>query len=169
MGIFDFISDAGTKLFGKEVDINAPTKSLSDHIRDNDMDPSTLRFAFSNLGVTVSGTMPTQEEKEKVVLIIGNVQGVASVDDQIVVAAVGNEPDTDTTTSVEASIPAVAPSDWKSRTYTVVSGDTLSAIAQKMYGSASKYHQIFEANKPMLSSPDKIYPGQVLRIPELED
>jgi nucleoid-associated protein YgaU len=38
-----------------------------------------------------------------------------------------------------------------------------------MYGKASKYHQIFEANRPMLSDPDKIYPGQVLRIPELDD
>ena len=169
MGIIDFLSDAGTKLFGKDVDLSAPTKSLSDHIRENGMDPSSLHFAFANTSVTVSGTMPSQEEKEKVVLVIGNVHGIASVNDQIVVAAVGNEPETANTTEVEASIPAASPTDWGSRTYTVVSGDTLSAIAKSMYGNANKYHQIFEANKPMLSSPDKIYPGQVLRIPELDD
>jgi len=53
--------------------------------------------------------------------------------------------------------------------HTVESGDTLGAIAKKAYGNAMKYPVIFEANKPMLSHPDKIYPGQVLRIPALED
>jgi len=47
----------------------------------------------------------------------------------------------------------------------VVRGDTLSAIAKSQYGSANAYMKIFEANKPMLSNPDKIYPGQLLRIP----
>ncbi len=49
--------------------------------------------------------------------------------------------------------------------YTVVSGDTLSKISKQAYGDANKYMKIFEANKPMLTHPDKIYPGQVLRIP----
>ena len=49
--------------------------------------------------------------------------------------------------------------------YTVVSGDSLSKIAKKHYGDASKYPVIFDANRPMLKDPDKIYPGQVLRIP----
>ena len=44
-------------------------------------------------------------------------------------------------------------------------GDTLSAIAKEVYGDANKYPVIFEANKPMLSSPDRIYPGQKLVIP----
>ena len=53
----------------------------------------------------------------------------------------------------------------ESQMYVVVSGDTLSKISKEFYGSPNKYQQIFEANKPMLSHPDKIYPGQVLRIP----
>ena len=53
--------------------------------------------------------------------------------------------------------------------YTVVRGDTLSKIAKEHYGNAMKYPVIFEANKPMLKHPDKIYPGQVLRIPPLAD
>ncbi|MEV4855472.1 LysM peptidoglycan-binding domain-containing protein [Pantoea agglomerans] len=52
------------------------------------------------------------------------------------------------------------------RTYTVKSGDTLSAIAKQFYNDASQYMKIFEANKNLLSSPDKIAPGQVLTIPE---
>ena len=51
--------------------------------------------------------------------------------------------------------------------YTVVSGDTLSKISKVNYGDANKYMVIFEANEPMLTHPDKIYPGQVLRIPPL--
>jgi nucleoid-associated protein YgaU len=53
----------------------------------------------------------------------------------------------------------------ESQYYTVVSGDNLWKIAEKYYGNGSKNDVIFEANKPMLKSPDKIYPGQVLRIP----
>ena len=51
--------------------------------------------------------------------------------------------------------------------YTVQGGDSLSKIAKEHYGSANKYSVIFEANKPMLTDPDKIYPGQVLVIPAL--
>ena len=54
--------------------------------------------------------------------------------------------------------------------YTVVKGDNLWKIAERHYGKGkgTKHTVIFEANKPMLSHPDKIYPGQVLRIPPLE-
>jgi nucleoid-associated protein YgaU len=84
-----------------------------------------------------------QQEREKVVLAVGNTEGIAKVDDQIEV--VKKEP--------EATY------------YTVVKGDTLSKIAKASYGNPMKYPVIFEANRPMLTDPDKIYPGQVLRIP----
>jgi nucleoid-associated protein YgaU len=51
------------------------------------------------------------------------------------------------------------------RTYTVKSGDTLSKIAKEMYGSASEYMKIFEGNRDKLDNPDKIQPGQELKIP----
>ena len=51
------------------------------------------------------------------------------------------------------------------RTYTVKSGDTLSAIAKQHLGDANAYMKIFEANRDQLSDPDKIKPGQVLKIP----
>jgi nucleoid-associated protein YgaU len=51
------------------------------------------------------------------------------------------------------------------RTYTVKAGDTLSAIAKEHLGSASAYMKIFEANRDQLTDPDKIKPGQVLKIP----
>ena len=94
-------------------------------------------FAFS-------GEASSQEEKEKILLALGNVEGVAGVEDSITVAQAAPE----------------------ARFVTVKKGDTLSAIAKAEYGNANAYMKIFEANKPMLSHPDKIYPGQVLRIPE---
>ena len=64
----------------------------------------------------------------------------------------------------QLTVEAPAP---EARFYTVVSGDTLSKIALSQYGNAAKYPVIFEANKPMLKDPNKIYPGQNLRIPPL--
>jgi nucleoid-associated protein YgaU len=85
-----------------------------------------------------------QQHKEKLVLALGNVTGIASVDDRLTV--VNPEPEADF--------------------YEVKSGDSLSKIAKKYYGNAMEYNRIFEANKPMLKDPDKIYPGQMLRIPK---
>ena len=92
----------------------------------------------------VSGIALSQEAKEKLLVAVGNIAGISSVDDQVKTDAPAKE----------------------SQFYTVKSGDTLSAISKQVYGDANKYNKIFEANKPMLKSPEKIYPGQVLRIPE---
>jgi nucleoid-associated protein YgaU len=51
------------------------------------------------------------------------------------------------------------------QTYTVVQGDTLSHIAQRVYGKASRWQAIFDANRDQLDDPDRILPGQVLRLP----
>ena len=93
--------------------------------------------------VSVAGEAVDQATREKVALCCGNVHGVTQVDDSMTTAAPADE----------------------SRWYTVVRGDTLSAISKSQYGNANEYMKIFEANKPMLSNPDKIYPGQNLRIP----
>ncbi len=62
----------------------------------------------------------------------------------------------------------VAKPEPEAKMHTVVSGDTLSKISKQFYGDPMKYMKIFEANKPMLKDPNKIYPGQVLRIPPLD-
>jgi nucleoid-associated protein YgaU len=94
----------------------------------------------------VSGIAYDQATKEKVVLVVGNTAGIGTVDDQMTVEHVAPE----------------------AQFHAVVSGDTLGKIAKHYYGNAMKYPEIFEANKPMLSDPDKIYVGQVLRIPNLD-
>ncbi|MDQ3288021.1 MAG: peptidoglycan-binding protein LysM [Pseudomonadota bacterium] len=162
MGILDFVKDAGAKIFRKDEDRADANKPLGAHLRDHGIDPSTIQFRFSGDTVVMEGMVPDQDTREKAVLIVGNVEGVGRVDDRLRV----DKPRADFSgvTSTSTST-AHGNGNWSSRTYTVESGDTLSGISKKVYGDASKYPTIFEANKPMLKDPDKIYPGQVLRIP----
>ena len=169
MGLFSFISTAGEKLFGgSQIDENA----VREHILSLGLKLSSLSVIAFQLEkkVAVIGRAATLEDKEKAILAAGNIKGVEQVDDRLRVVAA--EPIAAATTA------ATPPADVADTTadlsaaelptaqfYTVKSGDTLSAIAKREYGSASAYPQIFEANRPMLSHPDKIYPGQVLRIP----
>lgn len=169
MGLLDFMKDAGDRIFGKDDDKKDVTKPLSTHLRENGIDPSGITFRFEGDGSTVvmSGTVKDQETREKAVLVVGNVQGIARVDDRL---RVGGGADFGkvtggASTSVADASPGSGGGDWSSRTYTVRKGDTLSGIAKELYGDASLYPRIFEANQPMLKDPDRIYPGQVLRIP----
>ena len=171
MGLFDFMKQAGAKILGKD-HAGEVTVPLSEHLRQHGIDPSGITFKFQADGtVVMSGTIKDQETREKAVVIVGNVEGVSRVDDQLQVGNVQSHADSVAATAAPGASSSVARASadgdggWSSKTYTVESGDTLSAIAKKMYGDAGKYHQIFEANKPMLKDPDHIYPGQVLRIP----
>ena len=159
MGLIDFVRSAGEKLFGTSAAAAAPTQddtilskradTLEDHVRKLGLPVDKLKIKVADEIAYVKGTVPTQDVREKVVLAVGNVEGIARVDDRL-----------DVTTPADAANPVPAV-----RFYTVVKGDTLSKIAKEQYGDAGKYPQIFEANKPMLQHPDKIYPGQLLRIP----
>ncbi len=162
MGLFDFVKSAGAAIFGKDEEEQTPQGPSPEEIqRLHDRRKAArlvqlvegLGFEVEDLAikaegdtVTVNGKVGSQSDREKIVLAVGNTAGTARVDDQL---------------EVEASEPAAT-------FYTVQSGDSLSKIAKAHYGNAMKYPTIFEANKPMLSDPDKIYPGQVLRIPALE-
>lgn len=160
MGIFSFAKDIGDKIFNrnKKEDTPAPAETapvaeptaqeianlLLARVQANaQIDGLSVNYNGDTDTVTLTGVASSQAEREKAVLAAGNVQHVAHVDDQLTVAT--PEPE--------------------SRFYTVKSGDTLSKIAKEMYGNANEYNKIFEANRPLLSHPDKIYVGQVLRIP----
>lgn len=165
MGLVSFFKDAGEKLLQvgsarQNADAQQPEPSpatirdkeqtleraILDYMAVQNLPIENLTVAYDSVSatVTVSGSAPDQTTREKIVLCCGNVQGVAHVNDQInVTSTAGNE------------------SKW----YEVKKGDTLSKIAKDFYGDPKRYSAIFEANKPMLSDPDKIYPGQMLRIP----
>ena len=69
------------------------------------------------------------------------------------------------TTPGTATAAAKAPAAPAAKTYTVQAGDTLSKIAKSTLGNANDYMKIFDLNKDQLSDPDKIKPGQVLKLP----
>ena len=161
MGLFSFIKDAGAKVFGigkttaeEAADTAANNAAIAkEKATKLSKAVETLGFKVVDLNVEVSGDNATvwgqadsQATREKVILVLGNTEGIATVDDRM---------------TVEIPEP-------EAQFHTVVKGDYLSKIAKKYYGDAMKYPVIFEANKPMLTDPDKIYPGQVLRIPALD-
>ncbi len=163
MGLIDFVKNAGQKLFGdseaekRKAEMAQAESAAAAQAAANRRRAAALvnlvqglGFAIDDLSVRVdngvarvSGKTKDQATREKVVLAVGNTAGIEQVDDRLEVSR----------TEPEAAY------------YTVQSGDTLSKIAKAHYGNAMKYPVIFEANRPMLAHPDKIYPGQVLRIP----
>ena len=150
MGLFDFVKEAGRKL---GIGSDAPTPDeLRAEVTKLGLDAKDLAVDVQGDTVKVSGSAPSQELREKIVLAMGNVHGVSKVEDNITIAAAGS------------SAPSGS-SAGESKFYTVKSGDTLSKVSKEFYGDPNRYNAIFEANKPMLEHPDKIYPGQVLRIP----
>jgi nucleoid-associated protein YgaU len=164
MGMLSFFKEAGEKLFHTgaakaavetaaaaptEDNVAAANQAASDAIASY---MSTMNLNIDGLkveanptsgSVTIYGQAASQEDSEKAALCAGNVHGVDRVNNMIAVTEQADE----------------------AQFYTVVSGDTLSKISKEFYDSPNKYMAIFEANKPMLTHPDKIYPGQMLRIP----
>jgi nucleoid-associated protein YgaU len=158
MGFFDFVKNAGESLFGgpKESDEERAAK-LENRVRKLGLSVEGLKVDVDGETATVSGTVSNQVDRQKVVLAVGNTDGIGRVDDKLKVEAQAAE-----------AQPAASAAEAEAKFYTVVKGDTLSKIAKEFYGDAMKYPVIFEANKPMLTDPDKIYPGQLLRIPPQE-
>ena len=155
MGLLSFFKGVGEKIFSGDAPAAAAAapaavepvraQALLDHVKKLGLAYNTLTVKTNGDTVTLTGSVKSQEDAEKIALAVGNVEGVSAVDNQL---------------EVQEPTP-------QGRFYTVKSGDTLSKIAKEFYGDPMKYGIIFEANKPMLSNPDKIYPDQVLRIPQL--
>ena len=127
---------------------------LEKHVKSMGFDVDDLDIKFDDGVATITGAVDDNATRERVILTVGNVDGVGQVDDQIRVK-----------THVELAADEINRQQAETKFYTVVSGDSLSKIAKEFYGDPMKYPEIFEANKPMLKDPDLIYPGQVLRIP----
>ncbi len=144
MGLISFVKNVGEKIFGGNEAQAASADELKKELDKHGLDAEGLDIAVDGDKVIVKGKANDSATAEKIAIALGNTIGVAEVDNQLEAGSAETE----------------------SNFYTVVSGDTLSKIAKEQYGNANDYMKIFEANKPMLSHPDKIYPGQVLRIPK---
>jgi len=173
MGLLDSIKGALGKAEPQADTTTAPSQLL----REAGLDPSGLKFGFGNASITVSGTIPEESQRQKILDVLGGIPGINSVQDDMVVAT---EPPPQPAANVPPAPPAAqqaepaspgpaaaAPEPAPARTYTVQSGDTLWKIAEQMYGNGSHYMKIFEANTDVLEHPDRIFPGQELKIPGL--
>lgn len=143
MGLFSFLKGSGEKTIDASAENNVNAVKLMDAVKANGLKVTDMDIELDGDTAKIWGVAADQATREKVLLTIGNTKGIASVDDKM-------------TTAVQ---------EPEAQFHTVASGESLSLIAKKYYGNAMKYTKIFEANKPLLSNPDKIYPGQVLRIP----
>ena len=172
MGIFDNLKNA---LGGRSKDfVKESTKGPSQILRDNGMDPSGLKFGIGADGVCrASGCLAQESDRQKIIDLLEATAGINSVKDDMVVEveAAQAEPTTDEAPPEADSAEAATADtgDEQADTYTVQSGDTLWKIASNSYGDGSKYMKIFEANTDQLENPDRIFPGQKLAIPKLED
>ncbi|MEM7078638.1 MAG: peptidoglycan-binding protein LysM [Pseudomonadota bacterium] len=146
--LFDFAKDMGKKLFTS--DEEAASNILA-HINNNNPGVDPLNVGYDDGTVTLSGAAKDMPAKEKVVLMAGNVEGVEKV------------------VADDVSVPPPPPAEPPPppvQYYVIQSGDTLYGIAKEFYGNGMKYPDIFDANREVIEDPDKIYPGQKIRIPE---
>jgi nucleoid-associated protein YgaU len=146
MALFDFFKrDKGKEIFKANAAANERAEAIRKEIKRLGL-PGDITVEVDGSRVKVGGNVPDEATRQKLMMIVGNVRHIDSVDD--------------------SALGGVAQGQRRPRTYEVQSGDTLSAIAKKELGDANAYKRIFEANRPMLKDPDEIYPGQVLLIPE---
>lgn len=148
MGVFSFLKNYGSDVDGETAE--TITKTLNDKFAGK---LSNLKVTVEDGTVTLSGEAKSEKVREKAVLLAGNIKGVDAVNDD------GLE--------VRAPAGGGVATMKKSTFYTIEQGDTLSKIAKREYGSADKWDALFDANREVIDHPDRIYPGQTIRIPNL--
>jgi len=146
MGLFDFVKDVGRQVFNTD---SEAADNIKQHLEIKTHGLSNLEVEFDDGVATICGDCSTPALRDQAILIAGNIQGVEKV----------------VADDLRAPEPKPEEPEEKAEIYEIVSGDTLGGIAKKFYGSASKYMKIFEANSEIISDPNKIYPGQKIRIP----
>lgn len=194
MALWDFVKDAGKSIFGSEAeaaeaqpksggqelddDTKRKVAALEAEVKRLGLDSGDVRLRLRGDTVIVESKGADRETMEKLILAVGNIKGIAHVEADLPGAPAAQQPATDKGAASKpgaadaqpatdkAAAPKAQPQAAKPVFHTVAKGETLSAIAKKYLGNANAYNAIFEANRPMLSDPDNIYPGQVLRIPQ---
>ncbi len=175
MGLFDFIKDIGHK--DKDADNAKVQQELTNLVNKAGLSIQNFQLQYSKGLATISGVTTTQKDLELARLMVGNHRAVEKVnDDGLHVAAYAPgqavpqkplvlAPNENPEATAGAPGASAVSGEQPAMMVTVKKGDTLSKIALEHLGNANLYHQIFEANRPMLKDPDEIFPGQVLRIP----
>ncbi len=146
MGLFDFVKDVGRQVFNTDAEA---ADNIKQHLEIKTSGLSNLTVDFDDGVATICGDCKNQAVRDQAILIAGNIKGVEKV----------------VADDLKAPAPKPEEPEEKAEFYEIVSGDTLGGIAKKYYGSAGKYMKIFEANRDIISDPNKIYPGQKIKIP----
>ena len=146
MGLFDFVKDVGRQIFDTD---DEAADNIKQHLEIKTSGLSNLTVEFDDGVATICGDCKNEAVRDQAILIAGNIKGVEKV------------------VADDLKAPPPKPEEPKEKVefYEIVSGDTLGGIAKKYYGSAGKYMKIFEANREIIKDPNKIYPGQKIRIP----
>ncbi len=146
MGLFDFMKDVGRQVFDTD---GEAADNIKNHLEVRLSGISNVEVEFDDGVATICGDCTSQAIRERAILMAGNIKGVEKV----------------VADDLRAPEPKPEEPEEKAEIYEIVSGDTLGGIAKKYYGKAGAYMKIFEANRDIISDPDKIYPGQKIRIP----
>ncbi|MBI0163703.1 LysM and BON domain-containing protein [Bartonella sp. M0283] len=175
MGLFNFVKSVGEKLgLGEQAPDAQSIKTALDGLN---LGTENVKVAVENGKAILTGAVKDQATLEKAILAVGNLHSIESVNTDNLKVENGQKSASNQTaqagTSQTSSNPTSTQSSGSQSTephfYEVKKGDTLWKIAEEVYGKGhgDKNKIIFEANKPMLKSPEKIFPGQKLRIPDL--
>ena len=144
MGLFDFAKDVGKQLFDTD---SEAADNIKQHLDIKLSGIKNVEVTFDDGLATVCGDCINEATRNTAVLVVGDVKGVERIN------------------ADGLTFPEVVEEVEKVEYYEIVSGDTLGGIAKKFYGNASKYTRIHEANKELIPDPNKIYPGQKIKIP----
>lgn len=145
MGLLDFARDVGRQIFDTD---DEAADNIKQHLEISTTGIKNIEVTFDDGVATICGDCDSQAIRDQAILLAGNIKGVEKV------------------VADDLTAPEPAPEEVsKDEFYEIKSGDTLGGIAKQFYGKASKYMVIFEANRDIISDPNKIYPGQKIRIP----
>ena len=156
MSLFGFAKDIGRRLFNKDEEA---ADKIKEHILAHNPGVEDLKVTYERGIVDLSGRCTNKDAYQKCILMAGNVQGVADV------YASGLQPYVDPAAVAAAAAAAEAAAVPEEQYYVIEKGDTLWAIAKKFLGEGNRWSELFEANKEVILDPDKIFPGQKIRIP----
>jgi len=147
VGVLDFARDVGRRIFDTDAEA---ADNIKQHLEIKTSGIKNIDVEFDDGVATICGDCVNKATRDNAILMVGNIKGVEKVisDDLTYPPPPPEEPEPEDTI------------------YTIKSGDTLGAIAKEFYGKSAAYMKIFEANKDIISDPNKIYPGQKIRIPQ---
>lgn len=175
--LYDFAKGVGKKLFTSDAEA---AMDIQRHIESNNPGVNPLHVEFDDGCVTLRGVADSPAAREECILLAGNVEGVEKVvadmldvrkpkapaPAEVEAAEASPEPvAAEAPAAEETPAPAATPAPDESRIYEIQKGDTLWGIASKAYGNGARYTEIVEANPNVIDNPDRIYPGQKIRIP----